>query len=58
MHITFSVIIITQAEQEEIVRNMPPDQKSLTLKEIRQMEYLSKVNLSSFLMMIKNGIYV
>ncbi|CAH9118140.1 unnamed protein product [Cuscuta europaea] len=32
-----------KAEQEEIVRNRPPDQKGLTLKEIRQMEYLSKV---------------
>ncbi|XP_019159860.1 PREDICTED: ent-kaurenoic acid oxidase 2-like [Ipomoea nil] len=32
-----------RAEQEEIRRNMPPDQKSLTLKEVRQMEYLSKV---------------
>ncbi|XP_019168228.1 PREDICTED: ent-kaurenoic acid oxidase 1-like [Ipomoea nil] len=32
-----------KAEQEEIVRNMPPDQKGLTLREIRQMEYLSKV---------------
>nr|GMD64967.1 ent-kaurenoic acid oxidase 2-like [Ipomoea batatas] len=30
-----------QAEQEEIVRNMPRDQKGLTLKEIRKMEYLS-----------------
>lgn len=32
-----------QAEQEEIVRKMPPDQKGLTLKEIRQMVYLDKV---------------
>ncbi|XP_031125955.1 ent-kaurenoic acid oxidase 1-like [Ipomoea triloba] len=32
-----------KAEQEEIVRNMPPGQKGLTLKEYRQMEYLSKV---------------
>ncbi|CAA2988497.1 ent-kaurenoic acid oxidase 1 [Olea europaea subsp. europaea] len=32
-----------KAEQEEIVRNMPPDQKGLTLKEIRQMVYLDKV---------------
>ncbi|KAL0429388.1 UNVERIFIED_CONTAM: Ent-kaurenoic acid oxidase 1 [Sesamum radiatum] len=32
-----------KAEQEEIVRNRPPDQKGLTLREIRKMEYLSKV---------------
>ncbi|KAL6565793.1 Ent-kaurenoic acid oxidase 2 [Orobanche hederae] len=32
-----------KAEQEEIVRNRPPDQKGLTLKETRQMDYLSKV---------------
>ncbi|KAK1286040.1 Ent-kaurenoic acid oxidase 2 [Acorus calamus] len=32
-----------KAEQEEIVRNRPPGQKGLTLKEVRQMEYLSKV---------------
>ncbi|KAL7120831.1 hypothetical protein ACP275_02G146400 [Erythranthe tilingii] len=32
-----------KAEQEEIVRNRPADQKGLTLKEIRKMEYLSKV---------------
>ncbi|VFR00088.1 unnamed protein product [Cuscuta campestris] len=32
-----------KAEQEEIARNMPHGQKGLTLKEIRQMEYLSKV---------------
>ncbi|KAK6143055.1 hypothetical protein DH2020_023403 [Rehmannia glutinosa] len=32
-----------KAEQEEIVKNRSPDQKGLTLKEIRQMEYLSKV---------------
>lgn len=30
-------------EQEKIVKNMPPGQKVLTLKEFRQMEYLSKV---------------
>ncbi|KAJ9563266.1 hypothetical protein OSB04_008426 [Centaurea solstitialis] len=30
-------------EQEKIVKNMPPGQKGLTLKEYRQMEYLSKV---------------
>ncbi|KAJ3672619.1 hypothetical protein LUZ60_007340 [Juncus effusus] len=30
-------------EQEEIRRNMPINQKGLTLKEIRKMEYLSKV---------------
>ncbi|PIA32696.1 hypothetical protein AQUCO_04400113v1 [Aquilegia coerulea] len=32
-----------KAEQEEIVRNMPPTQKGVTLKEFRQMEYLNKV---------------
>lgn len=32
-----------QAEQEEIVRNRAADQKGLTLKEVRQMEYLSMV---------------
>ncbi|KAK1306465.1 Ent-kaurenoic acid oxidase 1 [Acorus calamus] len=32
-----------KAEQEEIVRNRPPGQKGLTLKEVRQMDYLSKV---------------
>nr|DAD47537.1 TPA_asm: hypothetical protein HUJ06_017474 [Nelumbo nucifera] len=32
-----------KAEQEEIVRNRLPTQKGLTLKEIRQMDYLSKV---------------
>lgn len=32
-----------KAEQETIVRNRPPTQKGLTLKEVRQMEYLSKV---------------
>ncbi|KAL3624555.1 Ent-kaurenoic acid oxidase 1 [Castilleja foliolosa] len=32
-----------KAEQEEIVNNRPPEQKGLTLKEIRQMEYISKV---------------
>ncbi|KAH6767563.1 cytochrome P450 [Perilla frutescens var. hirtella] len=30
-------------EQEEIVRNRPLNQKGLTLKEIREMDYLSKV---------------
>ncbi|XP_074581832.1 ent-kaurenoic acid oxidase-like [Curcuma longa] len=30
-------------EQEEIRRNTPPTQKGLTMKEIRKMEYLSKV---------------
>nr|AYP67587.1 ent-kaurenoic acid oxidase [Paeonia suffruticosa] len=29
-------------EQERIVKNRPPTQKGLTLKEVRQMEYLSK----------------
>ncbi|XP_038971443.1 ent-kaurenoic acid oxidase-like isoform X2 [Phoenix dactylifera] len=32
-----------KAEQEEIRRNKPPMQKGLTLKEVKQMEYLSKV---------------
>lgn len=32
-----------QAEQEEILKNRPSGQKGLTLKEIRQMDYLSKV---------------
>lgn len=32
-----------KAEQEDIVKNRPPTQKGLTLKETRQMEYLSKV---------------
>ncbi|RZC51062.1 hypothetical protein C5167_019487 [Papaver somniferum] len=32
-----------KAEQEEIVRNRSPAQKGLTLKEIRQMDYLSQV---------------
>ncbi|KAL5698889.1 ent-kaurenoic acid monooxygenase [Ranunculus cassubicifolius] len=32
-----------KAEQEAIVKNMPHGQKGLTLKEFRQMEYLSKV---------------
>ncbi|KAK4476478.1 hypothetical protein RD792_015632 [Penstemon davidsonii] len=32
-----------KAEQEEIVKKRPSDQKGLTLKEVRQMEYLSKV---------------
>ncbi|XP_072993167.1 ent-kaurenoic acid oxidase-like [Typha latifolia] len=32
-----------QAEQEEIRRSKPPMQKGLTLKEIRKMEYLSKI---------------
>ncbi|KAI3731963.1 hypothetical protein L1987_63157 [Smallanthus sonchifolius] len=34
---------IAKEEQERIVKNMPPGQKGLTLKEFRQMEYLSKV---------------
>lgn len=34
---------IAKEEQERIVKNMPPGQKGLTLKEYRQMEYLSKV---------------
>ncbi|KAJ4958222.1 hypothetical protein NE237_025333 [Protea cynaroides] len=32
-----------KAEQEEVVKNRPPEQKGLTLGEIRQMVYLSKV---------------
>ncbi|XP_057807563.1 ent-kaurenoic acid oxidase 1-like [Salvia miltiorrhiza] len=32
-----------KAEQEDIIRNRPPDQKGLTLKEIRKMDYLNKV---------------
>ncbi|GMY22907.1 ent-kaurenoic acid oxidase [Fagus crenata] len=32
-----------KAEQEEIIRKRPPNQKGLTLKEIREMDYLSKV---------------
>ncbi|KAL8028420.1 hypothetical protein ABFX02_14G158700 [Erythranthe guttata] len=32
-----------KAEQEEIVKNRPADQTGLSLKEIRQMDYLSKV---------------
>ncbi|XP_076936496.1 ent-kaurenoic acid oxidase 1-like isoform X1 [Bidens hawaiensis] len=34
---------IAKEEQERIMKNMPPGQKGLTLKEFRQMEYLSKV---------------
>ncbi|KAI5647593.1 hypothetical protein M9H77_33598 [Catharanthus roseus] len=32
-----------KAEQEQIIKNRPAEQKGLTLKEIRQMDYLSKV---------------
>ncbi|KAI4332919.1 hypothetical protein L6164_017789 [Bauhinia variegata] len=32
-----------KAEHEEIIKNRPPTQKGLTLKEIRKMEYTSKV---------------
>ncbi|XP_075475260.1 ent-kaurenoic acid oxidase 2-like [Primulina tabacum] len=32
-----------KAEQEEIVKNRPPGQQGLTLREVRQMEHLSKV---------------
>lgn len=32
-----------KAEQEEIIKRRPPTQTGLTLKEIRQMDYLSKV---------------
>jgi hypothetical protein len=38
-----SVFTQLQAEQDEIVSKRPPTQTSLTLKEIREMEYLSKV---------------
>ncbi|KAK3035477.1 hypothetical protein RJ639_034447, partial [Escallonia herrerae] len=34
---------IAKAEQEEIVKNRPPTQKGISLKEVRQMGYLSKV---------------
>lgn len=34
---------MVQAEQEEIVRKRPAGQKGLTLREIRKMDYLSKV---------------
>ncbi|XP_071741207.1 ent-kaurenoic acid oxidase 2-like [Rutidosis leptorrhynchoides] len=34
---------IAKEEQERIVKNIPPGQKGLTMKEYRQMEYLSKV---------------
>ncbi|PSS24566.1 Ent-kaurenoic acid oxidase [Actinidia chinensis var. chinensis] len=52
-HVTMWAILFLQehpqvfqnakAEQEAIVRNRPPTQKGLSLKEVRQMEYLSKV---------------
>ncbi|KAF7844912.1 ent-kaurenoic acid oxidase 2 [Senna tora] len=32
-----------KAEQEEIIKRRPPTQKGLTLKEVRQMDYISKV---------------
>ncbi|KAI4317497.1 hypothetical protein L6164_025361 [Bauhinia variegata] len=32
-----------KAEQEEIIKKRPPTQNGLTLKEVRQMDYLSKV---------------
>ncbi|KAF8412527.1 hypothetical protein HHK36_000495 [Tetracentron sinense] len=32
-----------KAEQEEIIRNRPPTQTGLSLKEVKQMDYLSKV---------------
>lgn len=34
---------MVQAEQEEIVKKRPAGQKGLTLREIRKMDYLSKV---------------
>ncbi|KAJ6801120.1 ent-kaurenoic acid oxidase-like isoform X1 [Iris pallida] len=52
-HITMWATVFLQAhpevyrkakkEQEDIQRNMPPTQAGLTLKEVRKMEYLSKV---------------
>lgn len=33
-----------QAEQKEIARKRPAGQRGLTLKEIRKMDYLDKVN--------------
>ena len=38
--------VYLQAEQEEIIKKRPPTQKGLTLKEYRDMEYLSKVHCS------------
>lgn len=37
--------LFEQAEQEQIVRRRPTTQTILTLKEIRQMKYLSKVTI-------------
>ncbi|EPS65596.1 hypothetical protein M569_09175, partial [Genlisea aurea] len=52
-HITMWAVVFLQnhprvferakAEQEEIVRNRPGDQKGLTLRDLRRMEYLSNV---------------
>lgn len=39
----FFVFSKLQAEQEEIVKRRPPTQSGLMLKEIREMDYLSKV---------------
>jgi ent-kaurenoic acid hydroxylase len=36
--------LVFQAEQEEIMRNIPPTQKGLNLRDFRKMEYLSQVN--------------
>jgi hypothetical protein len=33
-----------QAEQEEIMRSIPPTQKGLAVKDFRKMKYLSQVN--------------
>ncbi|XP_028798881.1 ent-kaurenoic acid oxidase 1-like [Neltuma alba] len=40
---TVGILGQNEVEQEEIIRRRPPIQTRLTLKEIRQMEYLSKV---------------
>jgi ent-kaurenoic acid monooxygenase len=37
------VLAKARAEQEEIMRSIPPAQKGLTLRDFRKMEYLSKV---------------
>jgi hypothetical protein len=42
--ITDGISLVLQAEQEEIMRNIPPTQKGLNLRDFRKMEYLSHVN--------------
>jgi ent-kaurenoic acid hydroxylase len=37
-----------QAEQEAILKRRPPTQKGMTLKEYREMEYLSNVHKIDF----------